>query len=148
MKLLIIVLVLHYATDSNSSCVLQDEFVDFFSTSRESLNETRPLINLIKYKEVKKELKRFLHTKLETKNCSIKDVCSKVINRNEHKLKDCHQFCKKYFFFEYNSNHVYKVNRLEMWFISYENVIFHSNEILNKSRAIFTTAMLEQFQLY
>ena len=52
MKIDIIILVLHYAADSQSSCVLQNKFVDFFSTKREGLNETRPLINLIKYKEI------------------------------------------------------------------------------------------------
>ena len=52
MKMFITILVLHYAADSQSSCVLQNKFVDFFSTKREGLNETRPLINLIKYKEI------------------------------------------------------------------------------------------------
>ena len=140
MKVLLIVLILLYATDSQSFCVLRNEFVDFFSTKREGLNETRPLINLIKYKEIKEELESFLYLKLRTQNCSIKDICSTITNNNEYKFKDCYRFCKKYFFFEYNSNHVFKINRLRMWFLYSKNITFNSNEILSYSRFIFFTA--------
>ena len=81
MKILLIVLVLRYATESQSSCIMKNEFVISFPSA---LYETRsPLTDLLKYKEIKEEVESFLHLKLKTQNCSIKDMCSKVINKKK-----------------------------------------------------------------
>ena len=81
MKILLIVLVLRYATESQSSCIMKNEFVISFPSA---LYETRsPLTDLLKYKEIKEEVESFLHLKLKTQNCSIKDICSKVINKKK-----------------------------------------------------------------
>ena len=107
------------------------------------MNETRPLTDLIKCKEIKKKLKSFLHLKLKTQNCSVKDICSRIINKNEYKFKDWYRFCKKFFFFEYKSNHVFKITRLQMFFITSEKLTFHSDEILNSTGNSFITARYE-----
>ena len=78
MKIDIIILVLHYAADSQSSCVLQNKFVNFISTRHKGLNETRPLTDLIKCKEIKKKLKSFFtfktkDTKLQCKRYFLKN---------------------------------------------------------------------------
>ena len=141
MKILLIVLVIHYATGSQSSCVSQKDFLDFFSTKRDGLNDSwSPLTNLLKYKKIKEELESFLHLKLETQNCNLKDICSIIINEKEYKLDYGYRFCKKHFFFEYESNHVFKINCLRLWFLYSENITFNSNEILSNSRFIFFTA--------
>ena len=141
MKILLIVLVIHYATGSQSSCVSQKDFLDFFSTERDGLNDSwSPLTNLLQYKKIKEELESFLHLKLKTQNCNIKDICSIIINEKEYKLDDSYRFCKKHFFFEYESNHVFKINCLRLLFLYSENMTFNSNEILSNSRFIFFTA--------
>ena len=109
----------------------------FLFNKLESFNETRPLVDLIKYDEIKKDLKKSLELKLETQNCSIKSICLTIVNKNKYKFKDWYQFSKKYFFFEYKSSHVFKINHLEMWFITSENYIFRSKEVLNNTGFIF-----------
>ena len=115
----------------------------FLFNKLESFNETRPLVDLIKYDEIKKDLKKSLELKLETQNCSIKSICLTIVNKNKYKFKDWYRFCKKFFFFEYKSNHVFKITRLQMFFITSEKLTFHSDEILNSTGNSFITARYE-----
>ena len=59
-------------------------------------------------------------------------------------------FCELYFYYEHNSNHIFKINRLEMWFFTSENFTIHSNQTVNSSGNFFITSrthVIEQIKI-
>ena len=129
MKYLNLFLILLSFVRCKSYCVIQNEANDIFFTERYYLYEIYPLESFLDYRSTKKEVEKIVDLKI----CNIKDICATKFNDTVFNFAHSNLFCELYFYFEHKSNHIFKINRLEMWFFISENITFYSNQTVNSS---------------
>ena len=136
MKCLVLILVLNNVIDGQNSCILHNEVEDLLFTERHYLDERYPLFSYLSYHNTRREVRNTVDLKV----CNIKDICSTRINETVYEFNYWYSFCEIYFYFEYKSNHIFKINHFGMGFFTFENVTINSNGILNNSENFFITS--------